>query len=125
MGVTKSWPQRLPAGLPRGRLVAPGRWDREQSRQVADPSAEPVLWVTNKATDEAPELWQKLYAEREQTGLYPLLLHGLGSVFDDPDQDRPWRTGELEPVPPERLAELDADPAAPSAVCHTFSVMMP
>jgi hypothetical protein len=56
------------------------------------------MWVTDNPVREAPRLWRRLFSERTTSGLYPLLLRGLGKHYDDPNQDRPWRTGELMPV---------------------------
>jgi hypothetical protein len=103
------WTNRLPEGLPRGRFVAPARWDQEHQRHVEDPAADPVMWLTDKPLRDAPDLWRQLFSDRATTGLYPLLLRGLGKNYDDPEQDRPWRAGELQPVDPSDVADIDID----------------
>ncbi|HEY8478437.1 MAG TPA: DUF4253 domain-containing protein [Spirillospora sp.] len=48
------------------------------------------------------EPWRRLYEQRAETGLYPLLLEGLRS-----DERRPWHDGELEHKPVEAVDALD------------------
>lgn len=78
----------LPTRLPKGRRVSAG------------PDATPVLWISDKLRRDAPARWQQLFRERGSTGLWPLLLRGLGAEFDDVGHDRPWRSGELAPIRP-------------------------
>ncbi|MFI6520192.1 DUF4253 domain-containing protein [Spirillospora sp. NPDC050679] len=64
----------------------------------------PVLWVTDKPVRKAHALWSRLYAERAETGLYPLLLDTLHG-----DAARPWHNGELIFTPQEAIDALSAE----------------
>ncbi|MBD2898377.1 hypothetical protein amrb99_73470 [Actinomadura sp. RB99] len=70
----------LPAGLPSGRLVAPEE----------GPEGVMALWVSDEPRAGLGGLWCRLYDERADTGLYPLLLDTLGG-----QPTRPWHDGEL------------------------------
>ncbi|MGI5167980.1 DUF4253 domain-containing protein [Spirillospora sp. CA-253888] len=93
----------LPGGLPPGRLITPDPgfvrnmgWTLSHER--------PVLWVTDKPVRKAHALWSRLYAERAETDLYPLLLDTLHG-----DAARPWHNGELGPAPQEAIDALSAE----------------
>ncbi|PPK98585.1 uncharacterized protein DUF4253 [Kineococcus xinjiangensis] len=62
---------------------------------------EPVLWLSRGPAE--PGAWAALRAEHARTGLWPLLLHGLG---EGEDERRPWVAGELSP-PAERSTPGD------------------
>jgi hypothetical protein len=89
----------LPDGLPSGRLVAP-----DPRFTGSRPGAGPVLWASDRPVAAAGALWARLRAEHPRTGLWPLLLTGLGG-----EPLRPWHTGELCPVPLPPARERDAD----------------
>lgn len=95
----------LPADLPTGRVIrVPGPDGRRSPREV--------LWVSDRPCAESGPLWGRLYDQRAATGLYPLLLDGLGS---DPGPDveiRPWHSGELAEFRAASAYDIDAlDPA--------------
>jgi Domain of unknown function (DUF4253) len=79
---------RLPGGLPPGRWVTPDPGFAEDGSVAG-----PVLWVSDCLVPDAGLQWRRLMAAHPDTGLWPLLLRGLYS-----DPDRPWRSGEQEPV---------------------------
>ncbi|GAA2787873.1 hypothetical protein [Saccharopolyspora taberi] len=90
--------ERIPGGLPSGRLVVP-------DERVAGPGVtEPVLWVSRDPVPEpeAGQRWGELLQQREETGLWPLLLGGTGS-----GGLRPWHTGELAPTPADAIDDVD------------------
>lgn len=65
------------------------------------PATEAVLWLTDERRLDVAIAWRRLVDLFPVTGLWPLQLTPLGA-----DQhDRPWDSGELEPVP---LARVDA-----------------
>ncbi|SDB88785.1 protein of unknown function [Raineyella antarctica] len=74
-------------GLPPGRIVRPDE----------DETADPVLWLADSVADHRAT-WAALAARFPQTGLWPVLVQGLGE-----DLERPWYGGELDgpqgPVP--------------------------
>ncbi|WP_067818696.1 DUF4253 domain-containing protein [Actinomadura kijaniata] len=88
----------LPPGLPPGRLVTP-------SPEFADErwADRPVLWVSDGPVVDSGELWTRLYEQREETGLYPLMLETLLGT-----PERPWHAGELGHVPVRAVDALDA-----------------
>jgi hypothetical protein len=61
----------------------------------------PVLWVTERPMRDAGRRWQELHRLRSRTGLWPLVLNGL-----DDEPNRPWFTGEFDPVPVDRVTSL-------------------
>ncbi|MEV5818782.1 DUF4253 domain-containing protein [Micromonospora haikouensis] len=70
----------LPAGkLPPGRLITP---------QAGGP---PRYWLSDAAAE--PEMWAQFRRNHPGTGLWPLLLSGLGG-----QPHRPWVDGEVAPV---------------------------
>jgi hypothetical protein len=86
--------------LPEGRLV------------TADyGSGQPVAWATLDWVAEPGRVWDALSAVRDQTGLVPILLDGLGG-----DPGRPWDNGEFEDPEDPRLAD-GLDPAAFLEAC--------
>lgn len=90
----------IPDGLPPGRLIVP-------DARLAGPAAGPVLWVSAEplAEAEAGRRWADLLTRREETGLWPLLL---GTQAPDAGgAGRPWLSGELSPVPAERIGRVD------------------
>jgi len=104
--------ETMPDGLPPGRLAVP-------DQQYA-PGAGPALWVSDEPAEDAGPLFARLLATHPQTGLWPLLLTTLvvpvmvginpairDVILGSNPQGRPWLTGELAPVPAERVAELD------------------
>lgn len=114
---------RLPAGLPPGRLVIP-----DPAFADGDLVTDPVLWVSDMPVPDAGSLWASLQRQHTWTGLWPLLLTGpqdlngmlqltlqtagideLEDTADGTAPLRPWQTGELAPVPPEQAAKLDAE----------------
>lgn len=78
----------LPDGLPPGRWVTPDPTFAEDGAVTGS-----VLWVSDHPVPAAGQQWRRLMAVHPDTGLWPLLLTGLYS-----DPNRPWHTGELEPV---------------------------
>ncbi|PPK97994.1 uncharacterized protein DUF4253 [Kineococcus xinjiangensis] len=65
----------------------------------------PVLWLSRGPAEAGA--WAALRTQHPRTGLWPLLLHGLGS---GEHEQRPWAVGELNPpaeysVPGEHSAE--------------------
>ena len=108
----RSW--ALPPGLPAGRLVVPGR--PAEDGQPDD--VEPVLWVSEEPQAAAGELWARLLENRAGTGVWPLLLLGVQVSQRVRDMvpaelvrqraQRPWHSGELEPVPTAGIADVDA-----------------
>jgi hypothetical protein len=60
----------------------------------------PVLWLADHPADDPAGTWRRLVDLYPDTGLWPLLLTPLGGE----DPDRPWDSGELEPV---SLAQVD------------------
>lgn len=106
-------PWVLPPGLPAGRLVAPSR-----PVECGQADVDPVLWVSEEPQAAAGELWAGLLDKRTETGLWPLLLLGVHVSQRIRDMvpaelvrqraHRPWHTGELEPVPPSGIADVDA-----------------
>ncbi|MDP5184426.1 DUF4253 domain-containing protein [Blastococcus sp. BMG 814] len=66
-----------------------------------DAASVPVLWFADHPSDDPAAMWRRLVDLYPDTGLWPLLLTPLGGG----DPDRPWDSGELEPVP---LAQVDA-----------------
>jgi Domain of unknown function (DUF4253) len=70
----------LPGELPPGRIV------RSDS---GAPAGCPVLWLSDAPA--TLDLWARAYAERERSGLWPLLLAALPSGREF----RPWGSGEL------------------------------
>jgi len=76
------------------------------SRFRPEPEAPPGLWVTDGPVADPVPAWRRLVGLHPETGLWPLLLMSLAADYDD----RPWHSGELDPVP---LARVDAlEPAA-------------
>jgi hypothetical protein len=79
-------------GLPPGRPVVP---------QGADA---PIAWVTDGIGDHGT-LWARLAGQFPDTGLWPVLVNGLG----DGDLSRPWFDGELagpDPTEPRDVLEF-------------------
>ncbi|WP_204291240.1 DUF4253 domain-containing protein [Micromonospora gifhornensis] len=74
-------PRTLAVPLPPGQTVcgSEGADDR------------PVLWMSEEPAPAG--LWSRLHAAHESSGLWPLLLDGLGG-----DMSRPWQGGELWPA---------------------------
>jgi hypothetical protein len=102
----------LPDGLPPGRLIVP---DPEFAEE--EPVTEPVLWVSSDPVPDAGPLWARLLALHPDSGLWPLLLMGRpvsprrAQRFPEKarwEVGRPWHSGELAPVPAERIDSLDA-----------------
>lgn len=103
----------LPPGLPAGRLVAPSR-----PAEGGHADVDPVLWVSEEPQAAAGELWAGLLEKRAETRLWPLLLLGVHVSQRVRDMvpaelvrqraQRPWHTGELEPVPAAGIADVDA-----------------
>lgn len=97
---------RLPGGLPPGHLIVP---DPEYLGYFGlSPTTEPALWVSDDEVPGAGHAWTRLLAAYPNTGLWPLLLTGL-APSPDPATRRPWHVGELAPVPPDQITDLDAD----------------
>jgi hypothetical protein len=70
------------------------------ARPYFDERSQPTpLWVTDHAVRDVGAAWWALVEQFPKTGLWPLLLQSLA------DTDRPWDTGELQPV---SEAEIDA-----------------
>jgi hypothetical protein len=92
-------PWVLPPDLPPGRLVAP-----DPRFTGGGPAAGPVLWASDRPVPAAGALWARLRAEHRLTGLWPLLLTGLGG-----EPLRPWHSGELCPVPLPSAGERNAE----------------
>jgi hypothetical protein len=91
----------LPAALPAGRLVRP---DLDRLRLGPKPTTvpRPAYWLSDRPASAA--LWRRLHAEHARSGLWPLLLAGLGER-----PQRPWVAGEVDPEP---AAEVDGHDAA-------------
>jgi hypothetical protein len=98
-----SKPGRLPAAGPlrlgavdlgEGRPVIARPYDDERSQPAP-------LWLTDAAVPDAGAAWWALVEQFPATGLWPLLLRELG------DSDRPWDTGELQPVSEAEVDLLD------------------
>lgn len=74
----------------------------------ADGSGEPVAWVTLQPVPDPGTVWAALSAARQETGLVPILLSGLGG--DAQDTRRPWDNGEFDA--PADVTQLEGmDPA--------------
>lgn len=92
----------LPDDLPPGRVV------RARPSRGRGP-ARPVLWLSDAPQTDAGPWWAHSYAERDKTGLYPLLLETLTSPYAGAP-DRPWRdTDDLVHQPVAEIDELDAN----------------
>jgi hypothetical protein len=114
-----SW--TLPKRLPHGQLITPQRWDASLGAYLDDPDATPVMWVSDKLRTDVVSRWWHLFERRDLTGLWPLLLRGLGPFYDDVGHDRPWRTGELRPATPAELTALDLlSPAQAAELLETL-----
>ncbi|MBO3748454.1 DUF4253 domain-containing protein [Streptosporangiaceae bacterium NEAU-GS5] len=83
----------LSATLPPGAIVWP---DPDYLRRAVD---RPALWLSDDPVD--GELWGRLRAEHEHSGLWPLLLE---------DSVQPWSAGQLAPDDPAEIGHYD--PAA-------------
>ena len=69
------------------------------------PGAEPGLWLTDDRVAEPVTAWRRLVDLFPDTGLWPLLLASLGVD----ERERPWDSGELDPIPLERVDALQAE----------------
>ncbi|GAA5097025.1 DUF4253 domain-containing protein [Nocardia iowensis] len=88
-------------GLPPGRMVKATNTAAEERE---------VLWVSDERQPRADVLWGRLYDQRADTGLYPLLLDVLDPFPPAGNlQNRPWHSGELGFVPVEKIDALDAE----------------
>jgi hypothetical protein len=97
--------ERLPAGLPSGRLVIP---DPQYAPYTGGaPVVKPVMWVSDQPVPNATTMWARLLIQHQVTGLWPLLLTAHDGVSGGPA--RPWHTGELAPVPVGAETEPDVD----------------
>ncbi len=68
-----------------------------------------MLWLSDAPQANAGGWWARSYAERERTGLYPLLLDTLTSPYAGAP-DRPWRdTGDLVHQSVAEIDRLDAN----------------
>ncbi|WP_262705932.1 MULTISPECIES: DUF4253 domain-containing protein [Streptomyces] len=94
---------QLPDGLPPGRLVVP------DTRFAGPGVTEPALWVSDEPLPEAEagRRWGELFRRHRETGLWPLLLGALADSGSAPL--RPWHNGELLPMPPAALDEVDLE----------------
>ncbi|MGD0702340.1 MAG: DUF4253 domain-containing protein [Trebonia sp.] len=85
-----------PVTLPAGRRI-----------RAARGSGGPVAWATLQPIPDPGSVWAALSAARQETGLVPILLSGLGG--DPQDTRRPWDNGEFDaPADVTQLERLDA-----------------
>jgi hypothetical protein len=73
-------------------------------RLGAESEPGPGLWLTDDLVADPITAWRRLVDLFAETGLWPLLLASLGADH----RDRPWHSGELEPVPLPRVDALEA-----------------
>jgi hypothetical protein len=88
-------PGTLPkAGRPvvGGVRLPPGR--PQSAAPDSDPDGHPLIWVTDDVMPRTGDLVQALRESFRETGLWPVTLQALGT---DPDDGRPWLTGEYWP----------------------------
>ncbi|MFV8160775.1 DUF4253 domain-containing protein [Mycobacterium sp. 134] len=69
---------------------------------VGAPTSPPLAWYTEVPTTDVQPLWEALARQFPNTKLWPVVTNGL-----DGDLDRPWRTGELDPVEDNEPIEPD------------------
>lgn len=75
--------------------------------RAAHGSVRPVAWVTLQPVTDPGTVWAALSEARQETGLVPILLSGMGG--DPQDTGRPWDNGELGPPPDvTELERMDA-----------------
>jgi hypothetical protein len=71
----------------------------------AESGSAPPLWLADHGRPDAAETWADAVERFPETGLWPLVLTALGLEYSD----RPWDSGEFDPIP---LTAVDAlDPA--------------
>jgi hypothetical protein len=94
-----------PAGRCRVQDVDVGIGRPAAARRLGgEPEPAPGLWLTDDWVADPITAWRRLVDLFPGTGLWPLLLASLGADH----RDRPWHSGELEPVPLARVDALEA-----------------
>lgn len=84
--------------LPAGRPARAGGVEPPAGQAIA-----PALWLTDEPLPDAAVVWRSLVGEFPATGLWPLVLRPLAEAGQ-----RPWDSGELQPVTTETIDSLDA-----------------
>jgi hypothetical protein len=72
------------------------------ARELEGEPSPAVLWVTDDPIPDAVTAWAALADRFPQTGLWPLLLHGL---YDG--SGRPWDSGEFQPATEAEIEVID------------------
>lgn len=93
------WISRVPPAFPAGEPIVPDDGFADHH------DGSPVMWMSTDPVDDARDLWWRLFRDRRATGLYPILLAPEGPGMED----RPWRDGELDPVPLTDVTAIDVD----------------